>query len=416
MNPKIYSWIWKWHFIGGLLSLPVVLLLSTTGIIYLFKDAYEQGDKEKLTKVVVDDYPLTYEKQLEIATKAWGKPPQAMVLPMSENRATVFNIGRFSRTKSLYVDPYRGTVIGKQEVNKTDMHKVRKLHGELLLGGFGTKIVELVACWMFVLLLTGIYLFVPRDKGWKGLFYINRKGTKREQYRNLHGVLGFWFSIILVLMLAGGLPWTDVFGSGFKQVQKATGTGFPGQWKGRGIVSVPKPKMGNRVSLDEMVKEAKRLDLKGIVTIELPKSERGIYSISNRTSDLGQMRKNHYDQYTGQLIYGGTWGDIGILMRARLWVMAFHQGQFGYWNWLLVLVTTIALLGMSITAILSYLARRKKGTWSIPQVSDKVVLDKVLVFIIIGLGMLLPLFGASVILIWTVEKILSKKEITSNSI
>jgi uncharacterized iron-regulated membrane protein len=268
---------------------------------------------------------------------------------------------------------------------------------------------------MFVLLLTVIYLFVPRGKGWKGLFYISRKGTKRERYRDLHGVLGFWFSIILVLMLAGGLPWTDVFGSGFKQVQKVTGTGFSEQWNGRGVVSMPKLKMGKRVSLDEMVEEAKRLDLKGIVTIELPKSERGVYTISNRTSDLGQMRKNHYDQCTGQLIYGGTWGDIGILMRARLWVMAFHQGQFGWWNWLLVLVTTIALLGMSITAILSYLARKKKGTWSIPLVSDTVVLDKVLVFIIITLGVLLPLFGVSVVLIWFVEKIRNRRKITNNN-
>ena len=32
------SWLWKWHFIAGLISLPFVFLLAVTGGIYLFKD------------------------------------------------------------------------------------------------------------------------------------------------------------------------------------------------------------------------------------------------------------------------------------------------------------------------------------------------------------------------------------------
>ncbi len=413
MNNKIYSWIWKWHFIGGLLSLPIIILLSLTGIIYLFKDNYESTQKEKLTTVIKETKQLNYQQQLEKATIAWEKAPQAMILPASDTKATEFTIGRFSGKKSLFINPYTGEVKGKHQPNQTDMYLVRKLHGELLLGSFGTKIVELVACWMFVLLLTGVYLFFPREKGLKGLVHINWKGSKREKHRDIHGVIGFWFSIILVLMLAGGLPWTDVFGGGFKYVQKKTNTGFPAQWQGRGLKSTVATTPA--ISLDEMVKKANALGLKGQVTIGLPKAKEGTYSISNQTSDLEKMTMQYYDQYTGQILYQATWSDIGILMKGRLWAMAFHQGQFGWWNWLLILVTAIALLTMSLTGILSYLARKQKGSWSIPKVSDKIVLDKVLVGGILLLGILLPLFGASVILIWVIEKINAWRHQTSTT-
>ena len=34
----IYRAVWRWHFYAGLLCLPFLVLLSTTGAIYLFKD------------------------------------------------------------------------------------------------------------------------------------------------------------------------------------------------------------------------------------------------------------------------------------------------------------------------------------------------------------------------------------------
>ena len=42
MKNRLYSWLWKSHFIAGIIIVPFVLLLSVTGIIYLFKDNYEK--------------------------------------------------------------------------------------------------------------------------------------------------------------------------------------------------------------------------------------------------------------------------------------------------------------------------------------------------------------------------------------
>ena len=51
-NRQLFAWVWRWHFIGGLFSLPVILLLAFTGVLYLFKDAYEEDQlAQKLPQV-----------------------------------------------------------------------------------------------------------------------------------------------------------------------------------------------------------------------------------------------------------------------------------------------------------------------------------------------------------------------------
>ncbi|GAB3647283.1 PepSY domain-containing protein [Echinicola sediminis] len=401
MKKNLYNWIWKWHFIGGLISLPVILILAITGTIYLFKEDYEQPIKEKLLSVSALGEPLSYQRQWEIAKENWDRKPNAMELPASQTEATAFVSGMFSHKSSLFVDPYSGKVNGTFQLDQSDMHQVRKLHGELLMGGFGTKIVELTASWMVVLILTGLFVFWPRGRGWRGFFTIRTKGNKRIFYRDLHAVTGFWFSILLLLILAGGLPWTDVFGSGYQWVQKQTDTGFPAAWQGRSINSEVK---GQPLSLDDMVNEAEKLQLKGQVSIGLPKDEKGVYTISNQTSDVDKMVVYHFDQYSGELLYHGTWDDIGVLMKSRLWVMAFHQGEFGWWNWMLVLLTALALVVMSLSAIISYVKRKKKGEWGIPDIPQNFSLGKGIAVLVIVLGLLLPLFGMNLILIYLFEK------------
>ncbi|UTW62325.1 PepSY domain-containing protein [bacterium SCSIO 12741] len=400
MNQKLYPWIWKWHFIGGLLCLPVVILLSLTGSIYLFKDYYEEPQRKSLIQVKESTHPLSLHEQWQWARQHWDKRPQALVIPQSSTEATEFTSGRFSGKSSLFIHPSHGEVVGKIQVNQTDMYKVRKLHGELLLGAYGTKVVELVASWMVVLLLSGLYLFWPRKVGWKGLFRIRTNGPKRLMYKDLHAVSGFWFSLILLLILAGGLPWTDVFGTGYKWVQQKTDAGYPAEWKGRSFHSQIN---GEPLTLDQMVAQARELNLPGTVSVSLPKSENSVFSVSNESSQLSSHAVYHFDQYSGKQLYHGTWSDIGLMMKTRLWVMAFHQGQFGWWNWLLVLFTSLGLTFLSISAILSYLARKKKGKLSIPSVPESAKPGFWIWMVLILLGILLPLFGLSVLFLILVQ-------------
>lgn len=406
---NIYNWIWKWHFVGGMVCLPIILILSITGTIYLFKEDYEAAMYDEIRAVEVTEQRVSLEQQWQTARAKWEKKPTGVVLAKASDQATQFVSGRFSHKSSLFIDPYSGEIRGEIQQNKTDMHTVRKLHGELLLGSFGTKFVELVACWMVVLLLTGVYLFWPRKTGWKGLFLVRFKSGKRLLFRDLHAVTGFWFSILLLLILAGGLPWTDVFGKGYKWVQTKTDAGFSQSWQGRTFSSTPADKP---LPLDDMWSIAQGLELTGVVSIALPTSNESVFSVSNETSDLDQMSVYHFDQYSGELIHHETWEDIGWMMKSRLWVMAFHQGEFGLWNWMLVLVVAVALFFMSVAALVSYLHRKKKGEWSVPQLSSDLNVGRGVVVLVVVLSLLLPLFGVSVLAITLYEWMVRKRQST----
>jgi uncharacterized iron-regulated membrane protein len=288
------------------------------------------------------------------------------------------------------------------------MHTVRKVHGELLLGSVGTKIVELVASWMVVLIITGLYLFWPRGRGWKGFFTVRTNQSKRILFRDVHALSGFWFSFLLLLVLAGGLPWTDVWGEGFRMVQQKTGSGFPATWDSRMFNSNPK---GDPIPLDEIITKAKELCLKGKTVIDLPQSAKGVYSIYNETNELGEIKKIHLDQYSGKVLASHTWSDVGILMKARMWTMAFHQGEFGLWNWYLMIFVAIGLFTLSMSAIISYAYRKTPGTLAIPKVPEHISFGIPLIVIVVMLGILLPLFGLSVLLLFLYSKLMQRQSL-----
>jgi len=405
MKKNIYNWIWKWHFIAGLFSLPIVLILSITGITYLFKDDYEKVKYEEITKVKPTEESISNQKQWLIVQSLWDKTPDAIVLNKNREESTEFTSGMFSHKSRFFLNQYSGEEKGRIDLKKTDMHKVRKLHGELLLGSFGTKIVELVASWMVVLIITGIYLFWPRGRGIKGFFQIRTNQSKRIIFRDLHAVTGFWFSALLLLILAGGLPWTDIFGSGYKWVQDSTNAGFPKTWNSRSLQSIPS---GDPLSLDYFVNIAKELNLSGEVSVHLPQSPKSVFSISNQTVELSKMKMLHFDQYSGELIKSHTWEDIGLMMKTRLWVMAFHQGEFGTWNFILVLLTAFALLTMSLAGLFSYFHRKPKGSWGVPNSPRDVNFGIGLIALICILGVFLPLFGLSIVILFLTFFVKSK--------
>ena len=407
-NKNLNKWLWKWHFIAGLISLPFIILLSVTGLIYLFKSDFEASEYNHIKEVVVQGSPISYQKQWDIANNKAVQKPNSMVIPMMANQATEFISGRFGGISSFYVDPYKGDLSGEIVSKNTTMFKIRKLHGELLMGKWGTKIVELIASWMIVLIITGLYVWWP-STGWelKGCFIQRTKLDKRTFFRDLHAVSGFWISILLLITLAGGFPWTDVFGANFKWLQDVTNTGYPLNWEEKHLKSDVKE---NPLTLDRMVAIAKEQNLLGEVTITFPKGPEGIFSVSNELFSNQQAQKMiHFDQYSGKQLLKLKWEEVGSLMRGRMWLMAFHQGQFGKWNWWLMAFTACMLAIMSISAIISYLLRKRKESWGVPNVPTKFKIGNGIIAILLLLAIIFPLFGISLVLILVIEYLRKKK-------
>ena len=124
------KWMWKWHFIAGVVLMPFILLLTLTGSIYLFKSMYENYTNHQMMKVVIQDQRLSYEKQLKLVSTYAGKNPSKFVLSNKEDEASTFEVGKWSKKRTIYINPYSGKIQGDIKTSDTLMHKIKKLHGD----------------------------------------------------------------------------------------------------------------------------------------------------------------------------------------------------------------------------------------------------------------------------------------------
>lgn len=406
-NNLLNTWLWKWHVIAGLITLPFMLLLAITGTIYLFKDNVNHqlyADKYFATKVAQTEKRLLLSEQLAVAQAASTKPIAGVTLPAEEHQNTAFKIkGKGRASNELFVDPYTGETKGTLSQRETFMYDVRKLHGELLLNKPGTLVIELVASWFLVLIITGLYVWWPKSgSGASGFFTIRFNQGKQRLWRDLHAVVSFWLSVFLLIILAGGMPWTDMFGSQLKWVQSKTDTGYPAYWNGHKNVNSNPPRTLNTQSLtlDNVANIAKSdLMLKGNITILLPKSANDTYKISNRSLFLEDQKVVYLDQYTGQTIKALTWDDVGILMDIRQVFMRLHQGEYGLVNWIVLLTVAFSLILSTVAGLVSYCIRKPHGSWGIPRVPARFNVDAVLMLLIVILGIVFPMFGLSALAI-----------------
>lgn len=407
-------WLWRWHIIAGLICLPFMLLLTATGIAYMFKanlNDYLYGETKYLASPATDAPTMSYDAMLEAAKSATDHAIMEVYLPESEHQAVGFRVHAHKGDHSrhiIYVDPNSAKVTGAIVQRDTLMYKIRKLHGELLLGKFGTYTVELVASWFLVLLITGLYVWWPaKGKGMKGFFYIRIKEGKRTLFRDMHAVLGFWLSAFLLIILAGGMPWTDVFGSQLKWVQGMTNTGYPEHWQSSHKLSSAEAEHSPPLRFAEMVAVAKAQSLEGATTIRLPQADTGVFSVKNRALLLRDQHVRHFDQYSGKLVVAKTWQDVGILMKLRQVFMRLHQGEYGLFNWIVLLIVATVFLVSTCAGLISYLQRKPAGRWGLPSPPESFKVQPIMVSAIILLGVLFPLFGISLVCIFVASALRS---------
>ena len=416
-SKTINRWFWKWHVIAGLISLPFMLILCVTGMLYLFKSHYNDMvyNEQRFVTVPNDKTVASYDKQLSNVRKFTDGHVGQLVLAHEEHQASAFRLHgkKGDHTRNfVYVDPYTAQVTGHVDQRHTLMYKIRKLHGELLLNTPGTYLIEIVASWFIVLILTGIYVWWPskrfKDAGLAGFFTIRTKKGKRTLYRDLHAVGGFWVSVFMLIILAGGMPWTDVFGSQLKWVQKETNTGYPKNWSNsRDLTSdLSQTQIRDSLSLDRMVAIAQAQDLKGQLTLKLPMNDEQVFSVSNHSFWLRDQESIHFDQYSGEIVESYVWNDVGILMEARQVAMRLHQGEYGLANWIILLAIVLAFTVATAAGLVSYLLRRPKGRWGIPSVPEGFRVDYGLSAMVLLLGVVFPMFGGSVVFILVMERIL----------
>lgn len=409
-SKSLNQWLWKWHVIAGLVCLPFIAILCITGSIYLFKsnvNNYLYHDA-RFVSAPENATPRLYSDQLNSVKALSDHRIMSVTLPSSSEQATAFRRHAKGHSQNMvYVNPYTNQVSGIYQQEQTFMYTARKLHGELLLGRPGSLFVELVASWFIVLALTGIYIWWPVKRfSLKGFFVVRRTQGRRTFWRDMHSVLAFWMSLLMLVILAGGMPWTEVFGDNLKWVQKQTNSGYPTHWRdAKGLSSNADLSSAGTIPLDQVAAISKARGLDGKVSIKFPVSSKGVFTITNQARWLDDQQVIHVDQYSGDVIKALKWEQVGMLVELRQIFMRLHQGEYGKLNLIVVLIVALTFFVATAASLISYLIRKPKGQWGLPKAPASFKVGLTIVTMIALLALLFPTFGASLVLILLVSRL-----------
>lgn len=165
------------------------------------------------------------------------------------------------------------------------------------------------------------------------------------------------------------------------------------------------------MTIANLEKEITAMNIAKPYSIIYPSNEEGVFTVAKasnsgvtgldvKPTDEATM---YFDQYSGKFIDQVNYEDYGMLAKFFTWGIPLHEGHlFGWPNKLLNLLVCLAFLAVIVWGIRTWILRRKKGELSAPpQISHKISLPFVIFLII--LGIIMPLFGASLIAVVLIE-------------
>jgi len=177
---------------------------------YIFVEP--QGQPQSLTSLLKTAQKSLPENEKLHEVEISHEPDRAYAFSGSEEAEkegwTAFSELEYSKT--VYVNPYNGKVTGIVDQQRNWIWLLRVMHQQLLLQyDIGHLMVGIATLMMFVVVITGLILWWPRNKGaLKQRFKIKFNAKWRRVNYDIHNVGGFYTQIFILFFAATGLVWT----------------------------------------------------------------------------------------------------------------------------------------------------------------------------------------------------------------
>jgi uncharacterized iron-regulated membrane protein len=423
---SFYRTIWRWHFYASLFVMPLVLLLATTGAIYLFKPQLDRWEERAFSGLPTDQ-AVSPNVQLQAVMAA---NPRAQFhgyrLPERAGDAAVIHIGLADgrSMRDVYVSP-QGKVLGSVDPENRISATVSRIHGSLFLGKIGDWIVELAACWAIVMIITGLYMWWPRGQGLAGVVWPRLQRGQRAFLRDLHAVTGFWVSGLALVLLTTGLPWASVWGDAFRLARSELGLVQGAQdWKTGAAAphaehdhdAMMKMQAAGvpLVALGDMVRKAEAEKLPHPVWVKPPGAPERFgppaamaWTVKSEAQNRPLNRTITFDVATGAEMSRTGFADKHVIDRAVNYGIAWHEGQlFGWINQLVGVLTAVALITLTVTGFLMWRRRKPAASLGAPPMPSATHKMRGAAIILVVLAVLLPLLAASLLLLWLFDRLL----------
>lgn len=428
---KLYFAAWRWHFYAGLYVIPFLVMLATTGLLMLWISAIAGRDGEHVSITPRGD-ALAISAQADAAAAAVpGGAVTGYIAPPAADRAALFKVSVGEDASLVAVDPITGAVLATHPYRTGWYDFLSKVHGTLLLGTTGDRMIEIAASLGIVMIATGLYLWWPRQGGFLGALVPNLAARGRAWWKSLHATVGIWLSLVLLVVLVSGLSWAGVWGERFVQAWST----FPAEkWDAVpasdkthasmnhgaakevpwALEQTPMPASGSQagvaglvpgtpVTLETVAGLARTLGFDGRFQLAAPAGEDGVWTISrdsmsNDSSDPTSDWTVHVDRYTGRILADVGYADYSVYGKAMAVGIALHEGDLGWWNVALNTVYCLGVIFLAASGVVMWWKRRPSRAFRLaaPPPRD-VPLWKGAVVIAIVLSVAFPLAGLAIL-------------------
>lgn len=426
--------VWRWHFFASIVVVPVLLVLATTGLIYLFRFQLEpllHPDLLRAEQPAGMDFTQPYNAQLDAAQRAY---PDATLLavaePRSADRPNVITAEMPDGSpREIYVNPWGAEVLGSMNPDTTLSGYAVRLHADLMSGVWGDRLMELGACWALVTALLGYYLF------WRGR---RARARKPKSLRSWHARIGAVAGVGLVTLLVSGLPWTGFWGAQVQELATRQGTSM---WSldhgaesnpastldeslphshavpwGSGKTEVPQSDdeghQGAVANVDTAIEVAAGEGLRHPMTVALPDGDDGVFSAIGYAFDAPSDEQTvHVDRFGGEVVSTYGYDDYPLLAKVVAQGIGLHEGRslglVTFWASALMCAVIIA---SCVTGALMWWRRRRRGAdLDAPRGRMPIAGSPWLLAGLVVLGVLLPFFGVTLLAVLVFDQLVVRR-------
>lgn len=440
---RLYRAVWRWHFYAGLFCIPFVLLLAATGSLYLFKPQIEAAIDRPYSSLTVTGPAASPRAQIETALAAVPNSTfAAYQLPERDDAAVQVLVNAQGERTRVYVHPQTLEVLKTVPEEARFMSVVKSIHGELLAGTMGSLVVETAASWAIVMIVTGLYLWWPRTaRGLGGVLYPRLGRGGRTAWRDIHAVTGIWISGLALALLLTGLPWTQVWGEGFKRARAFAGLdAVTRDWtQGRAAERAAQDDHADHVasghahettavapaghdmhamhdiasmtpaSVDAIVTAARALDIAAPAMLTPPSKKSPTWDVKSAAQNRTIRTEAAFDPMSGALVRRTSFADRHPIDRAIAIGVSAHEGQlFGWANQALGVLAALGLATLSLSGFVMWRQRAPKDALGAPPLADARLGAGVGVVILIA-AVALPMFGATLAVVALLDLVVLRR-------
>jgi len=306
------------------------------------------------------------------------------------------------------------------------MKVISKIHSLDILGPLPNLIIEIVAGWAILLVVSGVFLWWPRGRA-AGVVTVRGRPSQRLWWRDVHAVTGAFAAVVFLFLAVTGMPWSGFWGENYRNIVNAAGLGMPAGTKATSVASdaalasvnagswtmdaaaapTVDPSAARPLPLEAVLDIARGRDMAPGYVVRLPTSQGGVYTLQLYPRQATGQRVVHVDQYSGKVLADIGFGDYGPASKATEWGIAVHTGgQYGLINQLVMLAGCLAIIALSVAGAVMWWRRRPTGALAAPQPLGRAGLST-FALVALALGLIFPLLGLSILAALILDRLLS---------